>query len=180
MTADQPDQDHRDPCKPDPCKPDPCEPDPCKHGHDKHPGCGPHLPKCCPVQYVVRSVFCVDVVVDNNGAPADILEAAKPFDVKGRIIITAGQAITGKARVTIYADQLGGSFDGPLGYVEVDIPGDGTYPWTVTVPADTLPDTPPDDGSALYRLAAVLTMKNSSGVTTETSSFVEIGTFRVS
>jgi hypothetical protein len=128
----------------------------------------------------VKSKFCVDVVCDNNGAPLEVLEAALPFEVRGRIIITAGQAITGTARVTIYADQLGGSFDGPLAYVDVDIPGDGTYPWTVTVPANTLPDTPPASGSALYRLAAVLTMVNSNGAATETSSFVEMGTFRVS
>jgi len=123
--------------------------------------------------------FTVDNVVDNNGNPATVLEAALPFDVNGEIIIAAGNAITGTATVTIYADQLGGPFDGSIGDTDVVIPGDGTFPWTVTVPGGTLPDAPAGE-SNLYRLAAVLTMVNAGGVFTETSAFVDLELFRIS
>jgi hypothetical protein len=142
--------------------------------------CGPQLPFCCDIQFfpMPGGYFCVDVVVDNNGNPAAVLEAASPFDIRGRIGIFAGNVITGAATVTIYADQLGGTVDQAIGAVQVNITGDGVYRWTVTIPGGTLPDAPAG-GSNLYRLAAVLTMKNSSGVQTETSSFAEIGTFRI-
>jgi hypothetical protein len=138
----------------------------------------PTFPLCCPIQFPPRPLgdFCVDQVTDNNGNPATILDAALPFVVTGRIVITAGNAITGTATVTIYADQLGGPFDQTIGSVSVLIPGDGIFPWTVTVPGGTLPA----GGSNLYRLAAVFTMVNSAGTLTETSSFVDLGTFRIS
>jgi hypothetical protein len=141
----------------------------------------PVFPLCCPIQFPPRPLgdFCVDQVLDNNGNPTTILEAALPFDVRGRIVITAGNALTGTATVTIYADQLGGPIDQAIGNVSVPIPGDGTFPWTVTVPGGTLPDAPAG-GSNLYRLAAVFTMVNSAGTPTETSSFVDLGTFRIS
>jgi hypothetical protein len=146
------------------------------------PGCPTvAIPACCPIQFfpVAGGEFCVTAVLDNNGAPATILEAAFPFTIEGTITITAGNTVTGTATVTIFADQLGGPIDQAIGSVSVNIPGDGTFPWTVTVPGGTLPDAPAG-GSNLYRLAAVLTMVNSGGVLTETSSFVDIGTFRIS
>jgi hypothetical protein len=140
------------------------------------------FPACCPIQFfpVAAGEFCVTAVLDNNNAPGTILEAAFPFSIEGTITITAGNTVTGTATVTIYADQLGGPIDMEIGNSgPVPIPGDGTFPWTVTVPGGTLPDAPAG-GSNLYRLAAVLTVVNSGGVLTETSSFVDIGTFRIS
>src|SRR5215217_3407362 len=93
-------------------------------------GCRTVLPACCPIQFVVAGTFCVERVVDNNGNPAAVLEASLPFSVEGTITISAGNAITGTATVTLYADQLGGPFDDQIGSVEVQIPGDGTYDWT--------------------------------------------------
>ena len=148
------------------------------HPHP-HPRCGPVGPVCCPIQFVCDGDFCVDEVRDNNGAPARVLEAKDPFSVLGRIEVRAGNAITGTATVTIYADQLGGPYDAAIGSVTVNITGDGTFNWTVTVPGGTLPDAPAG-GSNLYRLAAVLTLVNSGGQPTETSSFVTLGTYRIS
>ena len=125
-------------------------------------------------------------VLDNNGAPGTVLEAALQFSVTGQITINAGQAITGRATVTVYADQLGGPIDRAIGTpATVNINGDGTVPWTVTVAGTTLPDVPPPGPppagqSSLYRLAAVLTMVNSAGRGTETTSFVDLGLFRIS
>ena len=100
-------------------------------------------------------------VLDNNGNPAAVLEAALDFSVEGTITISAGNAITGTATVRLYADQLGGPIDQAIGTpAVVAITGDGTYAWTVTVNAGTLPDAPAG-GSNLYRLAAVLTVVNS-------------------
>jgi hypothetical protein len=146
-----------------------------------HPACGPVRNVCCPIQFPPRPAgkFCVDEVHDNNDAPATILEAKDPFTVTGRIEVTAGNALTGTATVTIYADQLGGDVDKSIGSVAVNIPGDGSFPWSVTVPGGTLDDAPAG-GSNLYRLAAVFTMVNSNQVLTETSSFVDLGTYRIS
>lgn len=120
-------------------------------------------------------------VKDNNGNPATILEAARNFSVEGNITINAGNVITGTATVTVYADQLGGPIDRDIGTTgsTININGDGTFPWTVTVAGGTLPDAPAGQ-SNLYRLAAVLTMVNSLNVLTETSSFVDLDTFRIS
>jgi hypothetical protein len=165
--------------------PAPPFPPPVPHPHPHPPpcpGCTPPLPCCCDVQCCPTPCgrFCVDEVVDNNGAPATILEAALAFSVKGKIEFKAGNAITGKATVTLYADQLGGDVDKAIGTAPpVDITGDGTYSWTVTVPGGTLPDAPAG-GSNLYRLAAVFTMVNSANKPTETSSFADLGTFRIS
>jgi hypothetical protein len=141
----------------------------------------PVFPLCCRIQFPPRPLgdFCVDKVVDNNDAPATTLEAALPFTISGRIVVTAGNAITGTATVTIYADQLGGPFDDAIGTVTVNIPGDGTFKWTITVPGGTLKDAP-QGGSNLYRLAAVFTMVNSANVPTETSAFVDLGMYRIS
>lgn len=129
--------------------------------------------------------FTVTSVSDNNGAPSHNLEAKSPFDVQGDLKIAAGDAITGKATVTIYVDQLGGHIDRPVGSATVAITGDGSYPWKVTVPGATLPDAPPVPpnpaaGSNLYRMAAVLTMENSAAKGTETTAFVEMGLYGIS
>jgi hypothetical protein len=132
---------------------------------------------------VPGGTFTVTAVEDNNGAPARVLEAALDFRVRGEITISAGNAITGTATVTIYADQLGGPIDQAIGSVPVNIPGDSPvgnpFTWTVTVAGGTLPNAPAG-GSNLYRLAAVLTMVNSNNVLTETSAFVDLETFRIS
>lgn len=145
------------------------------------PRCGPVGKICCPIQFPPKpgGCLCVDEVHDNNDAPATVLEAKYDFTIYGRIVITAGNALTGRATVTIYADQLGGKFDDAIGSVDVDIPGDGTFPWAVTVRGGTLPDAPAG-GSNLYHLAAVMSMVNSNGVSTETSAFVDLGLYRIS
>jgi hypothetical protein len=123
--------------------------------------------------------FNVTNVLDVNGAPANVLEASQPFDVEGEIVINAGNAITGTATVRLYADQLGGPIDQEIGNAaNVAIDGDGTFPWTVNVPANTLPDAPSGD-SNLYQLAAVLKMVNSANKPTNITAHEVIGTFTI-
>jgi hypothetical protein len=123
-------------------------------------------------------------VLDNNGNPATVLEAGNLVIITGQITITAGQAITGTATVRAFADQLGGPFDQIIGTTTANITGDGTFNWTINVPVGTFPEVappaPPPAASNLYRLAAHLTMVNSGGLGTETSSFVDLDTFMIS
>jgi hypothetical protein len=124
-------------------------------------------------------------VLDNNGNPATVLEAGLPISATGQITINAGQAITGTATVRAFADQLGGPFDQIIGTpATVNITGDGTFNWTINVPVGTFPEVappaPPPAASNLYRLAAHMTMVNSGGLGTETSSFEDLGTFMIS
>lgn len=123
-------------------------------------------------------------VTDPNGAPSDILEASQPFDVEGTLWVEASNLLDGDAKVTVYADQLGGPFDGPIGSVMIpltgDIPSTSPQPWTVTVVANTLQNAPLGGGN-IYKLAAVLEVFNSVGTLLGVSALEELpGLYRIS
>lgn len=117
-------------------------------------------------------------VVDNDGDPSAVLDASKDFTVKCRIDLNSGDIVTGEMTATVFADELGGSFDEKIGAETVSIPGDDIYDVEVKVTKNTLPENP--TGSGIYRMAALLTHKNDAGNDTELTAFEDLGTFRVS
>jgi hypothetical protein len=128
--------------------------------------------------------FDVTAVVDNNGSPADILEASTDFFVEGTLWVQAANLLDGDARVTVYADQHGGQFDDPIGTVMIpltgDIPSTSPAQWRVRVPAGTLPNAPAG-GSGIYELSVLLEVFNSGGTLLGVSAFEHLpAAYRIS
>lgn len=94
-------------------------------------------------------------IVDNNGAPAGQVEAASDFQIRVQwnfATLNPGWLIP--VRIRAFADELGGTFDGPLTSASVlpNFPNPGTANLTVT--ANTLPD--PGQDSSVYKIVVVL------------------------
>jgi hypothetical protein len=117
-------------------------------------------------------------VVDNNGAPSNVVEAGRDFFVDGNIDLTAGNIITGTMTVTAYADEVGGPFDARIGSTTVAIPGDGNFPYRVTVLANTLSNPPTSSG--VYELTAVLAHNTSTATLTNVTAFEDLEQVRAS
>jgi hypothetical protein len=128
--------------------------------------------------------FVVDSMTDPNGDPANVLDVDLGFSITGHIDFP--NWLSGTGNVSIYADELGGSYDGKILTKNITITASGPeggvtpYPWTVKYPDDlptggtALPD--PSPGSQVYRLAAVFTF---NGQLSDVAGFVELGTFLI-
>lgn len=122
----------------------------------------------------------VDAMTDPNGAPANVIDVDQGFAISGRV--TLPNWLNGVGHVTIYADELGGPIDKPIGSTDFPITADPqepqlkTYKWTVNFPGSppVLPD--PSPGSQLYRLAAVFTFGDQAS---DVAGFVEMGLFLI-
>jgi hypothetical protein len=138
------------------------------------------VPSSNPVQFVpAGGDFTVDAITDPGGAPSNILDVDLGFKVTGTVSLP--NWLSGKGRVCVYADELGGPIDKRLDpCVELDItgapgePGLITYPWTIEFPGTVLPD--PSPGSQLYRLAAVFLFGDQA---TDIASFNELGLYLI-
>lgn len=128
--------------------------------------------------------FSVTSITDPNGNPSEVLDVDLGFVISGTV--TLPNYLQGPATVCVYADELGGPFDGkiaPCAQLTLnpanpvpDPSGSTTYPWTVTYlgNSNVLPD--PSNGSQLYRLAAVF-VYGAPGL--DIGSFVEMGLFLI-
>ena len=133
-------------------------------------------------QGIPDAEFTVDEVTDPNGAPAEVIDLAQGFVVKGTV--TLPNWLTGEGHVVIYADEVGGPIDRSILEKTVPVAADPAapnpkpYKWEVSYPADCpdpsqlLPD--PAGGSPLYHLAAVFTFGDPS---TNIGGFVEMGPY---
>lgn len=117
-------------------------------------------------------------VIDNDNQPSTVLDASLAFRVEGTIVLNSGNLVTGRMDVTVYVDELGGQIDQSIGSTSLSIPGDGTFSYTVVIPANTLPETP--TGSGVYQVGVLLTHRNSFGIPTELTAFEDLGAFRIS
>jgi hypothetical protein len=125
------------------------------------------------------ATFTVDSMTDPNGNPANVLDVDRGFEVSGTVTLPC--VMQGKATVSLYADELGGKFDGSIGSTTLTITGCGqepisskTYPWTVKYDGTSLPD--PSSGSQLYHLAAVFVFGDQA---LDIGSFVDLGMFLI-
>jgi hypothetical protein len=138
------------------------------------------VPATGDVQFVPAgpAKFSVDSITDPGGAPAEVIDVDLGFTVSGKVLLP--NWLNGKGHVTVYADELGGPIDKPIGKVDFDVVADPnepklkTYNWDINFPGNVLPD--PSPGSQLYRLAAVFTFGDQS---TDIAGFVEMGTYLV-
>jgi len=121
-------------------------------------------------------------VFDPSGKPQNVLDIDLTFTVSGTIQLP--KFLTGKGVVVVYADELGGPFDGPIGRQNVDLTGVSTphdppglvrYPWKITVRPPTLPD--PSPNSSIYKLAVSFAYQNPPGSHTDIGAVIDLGLF---
>ena len=118
-------------------------------------------------------------VNDNAGAPSNVIEASEKFTVTcdWNIDKITASLLGGTWHVDLYAESIGGGFEGRLAGNAVDVvPGKTVYASTITVPPNTLPnDVPvhPVTGiSSVYKMVVVLRHHN-GGVTTSITALAE-------
>jgi len=101
-------------------------------------------------------------VLDNNGAPAGVLEAGDPFKVTAKWDIgrLAALLMGGEWTVTVYVESIGPGPEQAIGSATRLLDGSLTYTADVDVPAHTLPDDPAPPTSGVYKLVTVLTHRN--------------------
>ena len=119
-------------------------------------------------------------VIDNNGNPSSVIDANLDFTVKGALTVSAGGMLDGKFKLTLLGDEHGGQFDAAVISADVDITGDGSFPYVITIPANTLP-RPAVVGGARPRqvmsLYLLVTYVTAGGADTDLTAIAELGTF---
>lgn len=114
-------------------------------------------------------------VIDNNGAPSAVLEAAQPFTVHATWTISplAALLLGGDWDVAAYVESIGPGPEQQVGpTVTVPLTGTTTYSADIVVPANTLPDNPAPPISGAYKLVTLLTHRN-FGVVSDVAAIVE-------
>lgn len=117
------------------------------------------------------------VLVDNSPPPNNIVDAGKAFQVKASWRVEPAVVATvldGTWTVDLYAESIGPGDEIKVGTVDVPATGATSYAGTINVPVGTLKaESAPPPNSGVYKLAEVLTYRNSLGVKTEIAAFSE-------
>jgi hypothetical protein len=120
-------------------------------------------------------------VLDNNGAPATVLEAGDPFTVHAEWTISplAALLLGGQWELAAYVESIGPGPEQQVGpTVIVPLTGATNYSADITVPANTLPDDPAPPTSGVYKTVTVLTHRN-FGLVTDVVGIVEGPVLRI-
>ena len=107
-------------------------------------------------------------VLDNNGAPATVLEADQPYIVRAEWQISALAALLlgGEWQLAAYVESIGPGPEQQVGpTVTVPLTGATNYSADITVPANTLPNNPAPPDSGVYKTVTVLTHRNFGAIT---------------
>ncbi|WP_433305981.1 hypothetical protein ACQP2F_19550 [Actinoplanes sp. CA-030573] len=102
-------------------------------------------------------------VLDNDGQPADVLEAGQGFKIETtwKIGPLAALLLGGEWTVAAYAESIGPGPEKQIGFKNVPLNGLENYSATVDVFAGTLPnDPPPATSSGAYKVVTVLSHRN--------------------
>jgi hypothetical protein len=121
----------------------------------------------------------VDSITDPSGVPVELIDVDLGFTVSGTLVLP--NWLAGTVTVCIYADELGGPFDGalsPCATLElvpaVTEPNPKVYPWSIAFSGGVLPDT--TSGSQIFSLSAKVSYR---GHATDFHGYVEMGTYLV-
>ncbi len=107
-------------------------------------------------------------VLDNNGAPSSVLEAADPFTIQCAWTISplAALLLGGEWQLASYVESIGAGPEQQVGPTEtVALDGSTSYSRDIVVPANTLPDDPAPPASGAYKVVTLLTHRNFGHVT---------------
>ena len=120
-------------------------------------------------------------LLDNNGAPSNVLEAAKEIQIRCEWVISplAALLMGGQWEVAAYAESIGPGPELQLGQtVVVPLNGGTNFAATIKVPANTLPDDPAPPRSGAYKIVALLTHRN-FGKVSDVAAVVEFPVVRI-
>src|SRR4249919_596446 len=109
-------------------------------------------------------------VLDNNGAPASVLEANADFriDAQWSIDANSATALGGQWELSAYVESIGRGPEQQVGPTAVVLLNGGlNYSASITVPAGTLPDDPQPPNSGVYKLVTVLLLRGPFGSITD-------------
>jgi hypothetical protein len=93
-------------------------------------------------------------VLDNNGAPATVLEAGDPFTIHAdwQISPLAALLLGGDWQLAAYVESIGAGPEQQVGpTVTVPLSGATNYSADISVPANTLPNNPAPPASGVTR-----------------------------
>jgi hypothetical protein len=129
-------------------------------------------------------------VIDNNGDPNTVLDAAQNFTIRcdWQLSSILASFLSGNFELAAYVESIGPGREQQVGTppnltVTVPITGVANYgPIDVVVPANTLPDQNAlvAGESGTYKLVTVLSHRNSFGNLSDVSAFVEGPLLRIS
>ncbi|HEY3713772.1 MAG TPA: hypothetical protein VGL39_04520 [Jatrophihabitantaceae bacterium] len=107
-------------------------------------------------------------VIDNNGSPSSVLEAAAPFTIQCSWTISplAALLLGGQWQLAAYVESMGPGPEQEVGAaVTIPLTGATNYSANIVVPANTLPNNPAPPISGTYKLVTLLTHRNFGNVT---------------
>ena len=121
-------------------------------------------------------------VVDNNGTPASVLNAAEPFSIEVEAILDTLSAglLEGQLEFAAYVESIGPGVEKQVGPTEIAVlTGATNYPDVIEVPANELPDNLGPGESGAYKLVTLMTHR-AYGVVTDVAAVVEGPILRIS
>jgi hypothetical protein len=120
-------------------------------------------------------------LLDNNGAPSTVLEAAQEIEIRCEWVISplAALLMGGQWEVAAYAESIGPGPEQQIGpTVVVALNGGTNYAATIRVPGGTLPDDPAPPQSGAYKVVVLLTHRN-FGKVSDVAAVVEFPVVRI-
>ena len=121
-------------------------------------------------------------VLDNNGAPASVLEASAPFTIRTQWTVDPLFALLvgGDWEVAAYVEAIGPGAEQQVGPTRtVPLDGGTSYSTDITVGAGTLPDDLGPGQYRAYKLVTLLTHRN-FGVVSDVAAVAEGPILRIS
>jgi hypothetical protein len=120
-------------------------------------------------------------VLDNNGAPATVLEAGATYTIHAdwNISPLAALLLGGDWQLAAYVESIGAGPEQQVGAtVTIPLTGATNYSADISVAAGTLPNNPAPPASGVYKTVTVLTHRN-FGATTDVVGIVEGPVLRI-
>jgi hypothetical protein len=121
-------------------------------------------------------------VLDNNGNPSNVLDAAQPFSIEVEAILDplSASLLEGEFDFAAYVESIGPGVEKQVGPTETAVlTGATNYPAVIVVPATELPDNLGPGESGAYKLVTLLTHR-AYGSVTDIAAVVEGPILRIS
>lgn len=121
-------------------------------------------------------------VVDNNGNPSSVLDAAQPFSIEVEAILDplSASLLGGELEFAAYVESIGPGVEQQVGPTETAVlTGATNYPKTIVVAANTLPNNLGPGESGAYKLVTLMTHRQ-FGAVTDVAAVAESPILRIS
>jgi hypothetical protein len=121
-------------------------------------------------------------VLDNNGNPSNVLDAAQEFRIEVEAILDplSASLLGGDLEFAAYVESIGPGREQQVGPTRtVTLTGATNYPDVIVVPASTLPNNLGPGESGAYKLVTLMTHRQ-FGAVTDVAAVVEGPILRIS